>query len=106
MRQNQACECNFHCGCTSGDYVGCIKSVPIFSNLSKDEMQEISHITDAVTFKKGEMVYMAGDEGGMLYVLHTGRIKISRISYGGKEQVIRVISPGDFIGELSLLRAR
>jgi len=101
MKQNQNCEYNCQCGCGE-DYTGCIKSVPIFSNLSLEEMLEISHITDAVSYNKGEMVYMTGDKECMLYVLHTGRIKISRISYGGKEQVIRVIGPGDFVGELSL----
>lgn len=45
---------------------------------------------------------MAGDEGGTLYVLHSGRVKIYRLSASGKEQVIRVIEPGGFMGELSL----
>ncbi|NLW56847.1 MAG: Crp/Fnr family transcriptional regulator [Firmicutes bacterium] len=65
-------------------------------------MLEIAAITRAQTFKKGELVYMAGDRGGKLYVLHTGRVKISRLSASGKEQVIRVLGPGEFMGELSL----
>lgn len=65
-------------------------------------MLEIATITKAQTFKKGELVYMAGDQGGKLYVLHTGRVKISRLNANGKEQVIRVIEPGEFMGELSL----
>lgn len=81
----------------------CIKSVPIFSSLTDEEMLEIAHITKAKTFEKGEMVYTAGDKGGTLFVLHTGKVKITRISGGGKEQVIRVIGPGEFMGELSLL---
>ena len=48
------------------------------------------------------MVYIAGDMGEKLYVLHKGRVKISRISANGKEQVIRVLGPGEFMGELSL----
>src|SRR5690606_23118023 len=75
---------------------------PIFNNLTQEEMLEIASITKAQTFKKGEMVYMAGDQGGKLYVLHTGRVKIYRINSSGKEQVIRVIEPGQFMGELSL----
>lgn len=80
----------------------CIESVPIFSRLSQDEMLEIAHITEAVTYKKGDMVYMSGDIGGKLYVLHTGQVKISRLSSSGKEQVIRLLGTGDFMGELSL----
>jgi len=63
---------------------------------------EIARITSAKTFQKGEMIYSAGDPGGKLYVIHTGTVKISRINAAGREQVIRVVGPGDFIGELSL----
>jgi CRP/FNR family transcriptional regulator len=48
------------------------------------------------------MVYTAGDVGEKLYVIHKGRVKISRIAANGKEQVIRVLGPGEFMGELSL----
>ena len=73
----------------------CIEIVPIFSNLTYEEMLEVAAITTDRTYEKGEMIYMAGDIGGKLYVLHTGRIKISRLSANGKEQVLRVIGPGE-----------
>ncbi len=63
---------------------------------------EVAHITRAKTYEKGEIVYMSGDRGGTLYVLHTGKVKISRVNPNGKEQVIRVLGPGDFMGELSM----
>lgn len=80
----------------------CIEIVPIFSTLTHDEMMEIAAITSDRTYEKGEMIYIAGDKGEKLYVIHKGRVKISRISSNGKEQVIRVIGPGEFMGELSL----
>jgi CRP/FNR family transcriptional regulator len=81
----------------------CIEIVPIFSNLSEDEMLEIANITTEAHFDKGSYVYMANDLGGKLYVLHKGRIKISRINLNGKEQVLRIVEPGEFMGELTLL---
>lgn len=80
----------------------CIEIVPIFSGLSFDEMLEVESITSVKNFEKGEIIYSAGDIGNKLYVPHKGRVKISRISSNGKEQVIRVVGPGDFLGELSL----
>lgn len=91
--------------CRREKYVSCIERVPIFNSLTREEMQEIAAITTAKTFKKGDLVYMAGDQAGKLYVLHTGRVKISRINANGKEQVIRVVGPGEFMGELSLFSA-
>lgn len=80
----------------------CVELVPIFSSLSREELVEISSITTAKTYEKGEMIYLAGDQGEKLFVIHTGKVKISRLSPGGKEQVIRLLSPGEFMGELSL----
>ena len=90
-----------HCACCEG-HAFCIELVPIFSSLSSDEKKEIAEITTSRSFEKGETVYRAGDTGGILFVIHTGRVKLFRLNAGGKEQVIRLAGPGEFIGELSL----
>jgi CRP/FNR family transcriptional regulator len=84
------------------DGKNCIELVPIFSNLNYDEMMEIARITRDRTYEKGSMIYMAGDNDESLYVIHEGKVKISRISDSGKEQVLRVLGPGEFMGELTL----
>ena len=81
----------------------CIENVPIFSGLSREERQEVMEIAVSRSYGKGEMIYRAGDEGGILFVMHTGRVKIFRLSANGKEQVLRLVEPGGFFGELSLL---
>lgn len=80
----------------------CIELVPIFSTLTFDEMMEVASITISRRYKKGEMVYLQGEREKKLYVIHKGSVKISRISSSGKEQVIRILGPGEFMGELSL----
>ena len=90
------------CSCFDSHGRNCIEIVPIFSNLTNEEMLEIASITRDKTFEKGEMVYFAGDKGEKLYVIHTGKVKIIRFTESGKEQVIRVLGPGEFMGELSL----
>ena len=45
---------------------------------------------------------MTGDKAEKLFVIHKGKVKITRFSEAGKEQVIRVLGPGEFMGELSL----
>ncbi len=80
----------------------CIELVPIFSTLTFDEMMEVASITISRKYKKGEMIFLQGDREKKLYVIHKGSVKISRISSSGKEQVIRILGPGEFLGELSL----
>ncbi|NBI08202.1 Crp/Fnr family transcriptional regulator [Senegalia massiliensis] len=80
----------------------CIDKVPVFNNLTYDEMSEIAMITSHREYQKYETIYLAGEESQRLYVVNSGKVKITRISESGKEQIIRVLEPGDFMGELSL----
>lgn len=80
----------------------CIEMVPIFSSLTKDEMFEIAMITTEKAVDKGEIIYSAGFLTDSLYVIHKGRVKIVRLNESGKEQIIRVLGPGQFIGELAI----
>lgn len=91
-----------NCNCLKRDGENCITKVPIFNNLSDAEMMEVAKITIEKEYEKDEMIYMAGDHGEKLYVIHQGKVKITRISNAGKEQVIRVLGSGEFLGELSL----
>lgn len=83
-------------------HAGCIEHVPIFASLNRKERLEIVEISSSRSFEKGETIYRAGDEGGTLFVLYTGRAKLFRLNASGKEQVLRLVEPGEFIGELSL----
>ena len=90
-----------HCNhCES--HAACLDQVPIFGSLSNEEKMELVEIAASRSFEKGEAIYRAGDEGGTLFVLYTGRVKIFRLKAVGKEQVLRLVEPGEFMGELSL----
>ncbi len=91
-----------NCNCHQRDGRNCIELVPIFSNLSKDEMIEIALITNEKIVSKGEIIYWAGERTDSLYVIHKGRVKITRTNEAGKEQILRVLGPGQFMGELTL----
>lgn len=95
-------KCNRCSGSNDVSEKNCITSVPIFANLTHDEMMEIAMITMSREYQKGENIYLAGKKHERLYVIHRGRVKITKISEAGKEQIIRVLGPGDFMGELSL----
>ncbi len=90
------------CHCGHEEVVSCVELVPIFRSLSREEMAEVAGITRQRTFAKGEQIYAMGDHMDGLFVIHTGRVKVYRLSDTGKEQVLRVLGCGDFLGELSL----
>lgn len=91
-----SCNCDIH-----GPY-RCIDIVPIFQHLSKDEVLEIASITNQRDYKKGETLYRVGEKRGELFVLHKGSVKIIRLTYDGKEQIVRIVRSGQFLGEINL----
>ncbi|NMA68973.1 MAG: cyclic nucleotide-binding domain-containing protein, partial [Desulfitobacterium sp.] len=80
----------------------CVAMVPIFNHLEDEQMHEIMKTIKPVHFKKGEIIYKAGDQSDSLYIVNRGRIRIYRLSESGKEQLVRILNPGDFTGELAL----
>lgn len=80
----------------------CISIVPIFNHLDTKEMKEIVKETNSIKHSRGHTIYHAGDKSDGLYIVHKGRVKIYRLSETGKEQIVRILGPGDFTGELSL----
>ena len=88
--------------CTHTTHRSCISIVPIFNHLSTDEMNEIVQTTHSASHAKGQTIYSAGEASDGLYIVHKGRVKIYRLSESGKEQLVRILNPGDFTGELSL----
>lgn len=80
----------------------CISIVPLFNHLSDPEMEEIVRTARSVSYPRGQMIYRPGELSEGLYIVHKGSMKIFRESSGGKEQLVRILWPGEFSGELAL----
>lgn len=65
-------------------------------------MQEIVKTTTHAQYNRNETIYGMGDSSAHLFIVHRGRVKIYRLSESGKEQLIRILEPGDFMGETAL----
>lgn len=80
----------------------CVAKVPIFQKLTEDELKEIILIAKHSKYSKDDMLYAAGDRLDALYVVNSGQVKINKYTYDGKEQILRVLEHGDFLGEAAL----
>ena len=67
------------------DKVWYLKRINIFSGLSDKEMEMISHISFMKKYSKKETIYLPGDRREQVYLLKSGRVKISKLSDEGKE---------------------
>lgn len=80
----------------------CILNVPIFQNLSQNEQDAVCLIASHKKIVKGSFIFSPGDVIDSLFVVHQGKVKISKFNEEGKEQVLRVLEPGDFFGETAI----
>lgn len=80
----------------------CVSLVPIFNHLDRQSQFKIGDRSYTRELKRGEYLYQAGDLDDSLYIVHKGQIRISHLSQSGKEQLIRLLNPGDFTGEWTI----
>jgi CRP-like cAMP-binding protein len=50
-------------------------------------------------YRKGAIVFDQGDPGDAVFFIDKGQVKVSVISEHGKEAVVALLGPGDFLGE-------
>lgn len=89
-------ECSCSCGSCNEP---CAKSIDIFSTLSHEELLKIVNMTDHKNFKENDVLCREGEKSDKLFLIREGRIKICKITKEGKEQIVYVLSKGDFFGE-------
>ena len=56
-----------------------------------------------MVLKKGESLFLEGDKVSKLFIISEGMIKISKSTATGKEQIINILTVGDFLGESNIL---
>jgi len=59
-------------------------------------------LRDELHVKKGEVIFRQGDPGHEMFVVSSGRVRLT-IGSAGYEKEVALIGPGEFFGELSLL---
>jgi CRP/FNR family transcriptional regulator len=77
-----------------------LHTVPLFQNLSAEQVKELEDNSQTFTFDKGQTIFSQGDPGRGFYVLLTGRVKVFKLSLEGKEQILHIFGPGEPIGEV------
>lgn len=82
----------------------CVSNVPIFSTLSDAEQEWIHSLIIRRKYRKGEFLLMEGDIQESLIILHSGKVKVFRYTQDDKEQILYILSEGDFFGERNLFQ--
>jgi CRP-like cAMP-binding protein len=77
-----------------------LKSVPLFEGLSKKELQELGRWTDEVEIPAGKHLAEQGEFAYEFFVIESGTADVFQ-----DDQHITTLGPGDFFGEIGLIRS-
>lgn len=87
----------------SHSLVKTLRKVPMFEGLDDHDLLHIVGLSANLQWPAGGMVFVDGADGDALYIVLSGRVRIFA-TVDEKEIEVASIGPGDFFGELSLMR--
>jgi HEAT repeat protein/ATP/ADP translocase len=78
-----------------------LREVPLFAELSPEELKQVASIAGEHNFKDGEAFVMEGELGDEMYIIVSGSVRVMKGIEHSKQIAQR--GPGEFVGEMSIL---
>ncbi len=75
----------------------------LFAGLKEEELATLSSHKSCVGYKKGQILFYEGTRPMGMFCINRGKIKVSKMGSNGKEQILLIAQPGDFLGYRALL---
>jgi CRP-like cAMP-binding protein len=79
-----------------------LKRIKLFENLGDADMHILDERTRMTQVPRRKAVFEAGQPGDAVYLLKSGRVKLTRVQ-DGKELVLAILEPGEVFGEMAAL---
>jgi len=82
------------------DFFQAMEQSKLFKGLDADELAQLAAVSELRQYTKDDMLFHEGTEGNGFYVVVQGRIKVFKLSFEGREQILHIFGPGDPLGEV------
>ena len=83
-----------------------LRSVPLFASLDDEAATELRNLLTEKTCRSDTHLFHKGDTGDAMYLIESGRVRISITDEDGKEITLAELAQGDFFGEMSIIDGR
>jgi CRP/FNR family transcriptional regulator len=84
------------------DFSAIVKNTTLFKDLEPQDYENLSQIAVFKRYQHLQIIFNRGEAGGGLYILVEGKVRIFVSGNGSKEQLLRVLLPGDTFGEAGI----
>lgn len=79
-----------------------LKTYELFKDLNEEELDQLGRGSIPTTVPKREYIFTPDEPSNQIYMLKSGRVRISRLSETGKHFTLVILEPGDIFGESAL----
>ena len=80
-----------------------IRSVPLFASLDNEAARELRDLLRTREISAGAVLFCTGDDGDAMYLIESGRVRITITDEDQKEITLAELAQGDFFGEMAII---
>lgn len=80
-----------------------LKKQILLNELSDAEIEILAEKVTTKSYPKGSIIFKEGEPTKGIYLIHSGKVEISKTTPDGWKQTLVILKDGDFFGELSLI---
>ena len=80
-----------------------VREFSALKTLTKEELIIMSNCKTASTFRKGEAIFMEGENVNGVFCIKEGVCKMTKLSANGKDQIVKLTQKGELLGQRSLI---
>jgi len=71
--------------------------------LNKEQLLKMADCKTSHIIKKGETIFEEGEITNGIYCIKDGVCKLSKLSSNGKDQIVKLVKPGELLGQRSMI---
>ena len=80
-----------------------VRQFSAIKSLTKEELVQMANCKTSYTIKKGEPIFEEGETINGVYCIKDGVCKLSKLSSNGKDQIVKLVKPGELLGQRSMI---
>ena len=83
-----------------------LRSVPLFASLDDEAAKDLLNLISDKIVPRNTLLFRQGDKGDALYLIESGRVRISLRDDEHQEVTLAELAQGDFFGEMAIIDGR
>lgn len=83
--------------------VEALRKIPLFARLNSNSLAQVAAVARERHYERGDLIVREGESGGALHCVHSGLVKVFKLSTEGKEQVLFLAAVGNTFNDVPAL---